>query len=177
MAPAADPRYQKGMTIVELIVTMMLISIAVLAISNTLGFAFRHQSDGLSHVKSIALARAYVEEIGAKRYDEVTPIGGVPPCSPATVACSAVGADGEGRSQFDDIDDYDGLDESPPLDAQGNTRAGYPGYRVEVSVAYADAAQIAAFNLDDATDAKLITITVTAPGGSPMVFPVVRGNF
>ena len=175
MTPAAN--CQRGVTLVELIVTMMLISIAVLAISNTLSFALSRQSDGMYQIKSIALAKAYLEEIGARRYDETTPVGGVPPCSPSTTACSALGNDGEARSQFDDVDDYDGLDESPPLDAQGNPRTGYPGYRVQISVAYANAAQIAAFNLDDATDAKLITVTVTPPGSSPVDFPVLRTNF
>jgi MSHA pilin protein MshD len=176
MVHVANAR-QSGVTLVELIVTMMLISIAVLALSNTLTFAFSHQSDGLFQVKSSTLALSYIEEISARRYDENTPVGGVPPCSPATVACSTPGSDGETRAQFDDIDDYDGLDEIPPVDALGNLLDGYDGYRVEISVGYADAAQIAAFNLNDATDAKLITVTVTPPGDSPLSFPMLRANF
>lgn len=168
---------QTGVTLVELIVTMMLISIAVLALSNTLAFAFSHQSDGLYQVKSAMLAKSYLEEISARRYDENTPVGGVPPCSAATLACSVPGSDGETRAQFDDIDDYHGLDETPPVDALGNPLDGYNGYRVEIAVSYADAAQIAAFNLNDATDAKLITVTVTPPGNSSVRFPMLRANF
>ncbi len=177
MLPAADKTRQRGLTLVELIVTMMIISVSVLAITNTLSFAFRHQSDGLWQTKSVALAQSYIEEIAARRYDETTPNGGVPPCSVLTTPCSAPGADGEARAEFDDVDDYHGLDESPPLDAQGNPRTGYPGFRVAVSVSYADATQIAAFNLDDATDAKLVTVSVTPPNGTALNFPVLRTNY
>jgi len=68
------------------------------------------------------------------------------------------------RANFDDVDDFDGLDESPPLDATGVVRSGFAGYRVQVSVAYPTAAQATAFGLDDPADAKLVVISVTPPG-------------
>ena len=168
---------ERGFTLVELIVTMVVVSIAVLGMTYALSFAFSHQSDGLWQAKGVALAESYLEEIMARRFDETTPLGGVPPCSPATVPCSAIGADGEARDEFDDVDDYDGVDDLPPLDIHGNPRLEYAGYRVEVAVAYVDAAQIAALGLDDATDAKLVTVAVTPPGQSTMEFPMLRTNF
>lgn len=167
----------RGFTLVELIVTMMLISIAVLGITYALSFAFSRQSDGLWRAKSVALAESYFEEIMARRYDEATPLGGVPPCSPATVPCTAVGADGEPRAEFDDVDDFDGLDEQPPLDVNGNPRAEYASYRVQISVDYLDAAQVAGLGLDDVSDGKLVTVTVIPPVGSPMDFPLLRTNY
>lgn len=174
-APAASR--VRGFTLVELVVTMVVISIAVLAIGQALSFAFARQSDGLWQAKAVALAESYVEEILARRFDEAAPVGGVPPCAPSAIPCSAAGADGEPRAQFDDVDDYHGLNEQPPLDADGNPRAEYARYRVQVRVAYPDAAQQAALGLDDATDAKLITVDVTPPGESVMSFRVVRGNY
>lgn len=170
-------RGASGFTLVEAAITMVVISVAVLTIGQALAFAFSRQSDGLWQIKSVALAEAYVEEIAARRYDEAAPVGGVPPCAPAAVPCSAVGADGETRSGFDDVDDYHGLDELPPLDVHGNPRAEYPGYRVQVAVAYLSAAQVSTFGVDDASDAKLVTVTVTAPGEAPMTFPLLRGNY
>ncbi len=153
----------------------------MLAIGQALSFAFARQSDGLWQAKAVALAQSYVEEIKARRYDEAAPVGGVPPCAPAALPpaapCSAVGADGETRSQFDDVDDYHGLDEQPPMDAEGNPRSEYARYRVQVSVAYVDAGQIAALGLDDATDAKLITVDVTPPGEAVMSFRLLRANY
>lgn len=169
-----------GFTLVELVVTMVLISIAVLGISQALAFAISHQSDGIWQAKAVALAESYIEEIMARRYDEVTPLGGVPPCAPGGTPCTAagsLGSDGEPRAQYDDVDDYDGVDDLPPLDADGNPRAQYAGYRVQVTVDYADAAQVAALGMDDVTDAKLVTVVVTPPGRGPMAFPAVRGNY
>jgi MSHA pilin protein MshD len=178
--PAAERRHRHragGFTLVELVVTMVVISIAVLGIGQALAFAFAHQSDGLWQAKAVALAESYVEEIMARRYDEAAPVGGVPPCAPTAVPCTSVGNDGETRSQFDDVDDYHGLDEQPPLDANGNPRTAYAAYRVQISVAYMNAAQVAAYGLDDASDAKLVTVTVTPPGEGPMAFPVIRANY
>lgn len=176
--PAAERGFRaRGFTLVELVVTMVVISIAVLGIAQALSFAFARQSDGLWQARAVALAESYIEEIGARRYDQATPIGGVPPCSPATAPCGSVGNDGEPRAQFDDVDDYHGLSEQPPLDADGNPRTDYSGYRVAVEVAYLDADQVAAFGLDDPTDAKLVTVRVTAPGQATLTFPYLRANF
>jgi MSHA pilin protein MshD len=176
--PAVDLcRRAGGFTLVELVVTMVVIGIAMLGIAFALSFAFARQSDALWQVRTVALAEAYAEEILARRFDEVTPVGGVPPCSPSAMACGPAGDDGELRAEFDDVDDYHELDEQPPLDADGNPRAGYDRYRVQVSVAYLDAGQLAAFGLDHVSDGKLITVRVTPPGQAAIEFPVVRGNF
>jgi MSHA pilin protein MshD len=168
----------RGFTLVELIITMSVISIAVLGITYALSLAFRHQSDGLWQAKSVALAASYLEEIVGRRYDETTPQGGVPPCSPATAACSSVmGPEGETRAEFDDVDDYNGVDDFPPLTAQGTPRTEYASFRVQVSVDYVTPAQVAQLALDTTADAKLITVTVLPPDGSPMHFPLLRGNY
>ena len=168
----------RGFTLVELVVTMLIISIAGLGVMYSLGLGVRHQSDALWQAKAVALAESYMEEILARRYDEQSPLGGVPPCA-TVVACSGPGAfsDGETRAEFDDVDDYNGLIEQPPRDAYGNPRPDYDSYRVAVAVAYPDAARIASLGLDTGFDAKLITVTVSTPEGGAMTFSAVRGNF
>jgi len=168
-----------GFTLIELIVTMLIISIAALGVTYSLGLGLRHQSDALWQAKAVALAEAYMEEVLARRYDEHAPSGGQPPCSPSTTACSAANAfnDGESRTEYDDVDDYDGLIEQPPRDADGSSRPDYASYRVAVTVAYADPSQIAALGLDAATDAKLVTIAVSTPESGSMTFAALRGNF
>lgn len=167
----------RGFTLVELVVTLLLISVAVLGISYALSFAFSRQSDGLWQAKAVALAESYLEEIMARRFDERTPLGGVPPCSPATVPCSSIGPDGESRAGYDDVDDYHGLDEQPPRDADGNFRPGYDAYRVQIEVSYLDAAAVAALGLDDVTDAKRVLVRVLPPQAGALEFPLLRTNY
>ena len=185
-APAADATSlcrqrgcQRGFTLIELVVTMLILSVAALGVMYSLSLGLRHQSDALWQPKAVALAESYMEEILGRRYDERSPSGGVPPCSTATTACSIAAAfnDGEVRAQFDDVDDYDGLNEQPPRDVYGNPRSDYDSYRVAVSVAYASPAQVTALGLDSTTDAKLVTVTVSTPESGSMSFSALRGNF
>jgi len=183
-ATAADMRWraiarQCGFTLIELVVTMLILSIAALGVMYSLSLGLRHQSDALWQPKAVALAESYMEEILGRRYDERSPSGGVPPCSTTTTVCSSAGAfdDGEARAQFDDVDDYDGLIEQPPRDVYGSPRPDYDSYRVAVTVAYVTPVQVAALGLDAATDAKLITVTVSTPESGSMSFSALRGNF
>lgn len=184
VATAAETRCRgarqlRGFTLIELIVTMLIISIAALGVMFSLSLGLRHQSDAMWQPKAVALAESYMEEILGRRYDEGSPSGGIPPCSTTTTACSAAAAfnDGETRAQFDDVDDYNGLIEQPPRDVNGNPRADYDSYRVAVSVAYATPAQVAQLGLDGPTDAKLVTVTVSTPESGALSFSALRGNF
>lgn len=166
-----------GFTLVELIMTLVIISIASVGIFSALSFALKHQSDGIWRSKSIALAESYTDQIMMRRFDEASPLGGVPACLPAQCSASAAFDDGESRAHFDDVDDYDGLDDMPPLDEGGVPLNGFAGYRVAVAVRYATATEVASFALNDPTDMKLITVSVTPPGKPAMDFRVVRANF
>lgn len=167
-----------GFTLVEAVLTMVILSIAALAMGQTLGLAFSHSSDGIWQARSVALAQSYMEEIMSHRYDDATPVGGVPACSASTTACSAVGPEsGEVRSTFDDVDDYDGLLDAPPTDSEGAAWPLFTGYSAAVSVRYLTAGEVTGLELDDVTDAKVVTVSITPPGRDSMDFSVLRANF
>ncbi|MCV6605163.1 MAG: hypothetical protein OIF34_07645, partial [Porticoccaceae bacterium] len=95
----------------------------------------------------------------------------VPPCS--STSCSAVlGPEGETRATFDDVDDYDGLNEAPSENALGIVRPEYQNYRIAVQVSYAhdDFSRIA-------RTVKRVEVAVTPPGQSVQRFVAYRGNF
>ncbi len=175
----AEHASERGFTFVELVIAIAVMGIAMVTMLQMLGLSLGHQSDTLVQSRTTALAEAYMQEILARKFDANTPSGGIPACAPAAVPCSLASAfdDGETRAEYDDVDDFDGLDEMPPLDATGAARAGYDRYRVQVSVAYADAAQVAAFGLDNASDAKIVSITVTPPTGPAQPFSFVKGDY
>ena len=169
----------KGFTMVELILAMAIIAIATLAMTSALSFAISHQADAMPRAQMTALAQAYFDEIMAKRYDEQTPLGGLPACSASTSPCSASSAfdDGESRLLFDDVDDFHGLDEQPPLDAAGNPMTEYAAFRVQVSVTYPTALEQTSLGLTRTTDAKLVSLTVTTTDTKQMQFTLLRTNF
>lgn len=167
-----------GFTLVETVITISIVGIALLAISQALSFGLAHSSDGISQARTVNLAQAYFEEISAKRYSETTPAGGIPACSAATTACGPLGSDaGESRTTYDDIDDFDGLLDTPPRDALGNLRSGYESYSVSIAVRYLSPAEVSALGFDDPTDAKRISVQVTPPAQGPEEFVAVYGNF
>ena len=171
------PVVEHGFSLVELVVTMLVISIAVLGITSALSFGLRHQSDGLWQAKSLALIDSYVEEILSRRFDEASPPGGVPPCDGVTCSDAASFDDGETRAEYDDVDDYDGLVENPPRWIDGTVRAGYDGYAVSIQVRYPTAAEVTTLGLGSAIDAKLITVNVAPPGLNTLSVGVVKTNF
>ncbi len=176
--PAPAFRKSGGATLVELIIAIVIMAVALVSLAMTISLSAGKSADIFWQVKVVELGQAYMEEILSRRFDEATPVGGIPACEPGGTSCSAIGVDaGETRPLFDDVDDYDGVDDSPPKDAEGNDRPSYAGYRVQVSVAYADAGQQTAYSLDGAHDAKLITVTVSHPTGSALVFSAYKGNY
>lgn len=85
----------------------------------------------------------------------VAPIATVPPAPPGPDPA-------EIRASFDDIDDYNGLADAPPVDASGTPIAGYAGYSVTVSVTTPGPA----WNGVPAADTKHIVVTVSVGADS-----------
>ena len=168
-----------GFTIVELIMTILILSIATAGVVGSLSYGLRYSADAMPRAKTVALAQAYFDEIMAKRYDETTPLGGLPACSVATIPCTDAAAfdDGEVRSSYDDVDDFHGLDERPPRNADGMAMTDYDEFRVQIAVRYPDATETAALGIGASTDAKLVSLTVTTPDGDAVTFGLLRANF
>lgn len=105
---------QHGLTLVELVISMVLIGIAVAGILSVITQTTRHSADPMIQHQAVAIAEAYLEEILTKSYT-AQPGGG-------------------SRANFDDIDDYDGLADSGAEDQFGNPIAGLDSYNVAVTV-------------------------------------------
>lgn len=186
-------RNQKGLTLIEMVLTIIILAISLIAISSILSSGVGRSADTTVELRSAALAQSYLDEILGKRFDENSHPRGIPPCRSNCTAIGDFGPDsGETRAQFDDVDDYDGLDEgegqlTPLQDANGDTRTGYENFRVRVSVRYMDidtsgeeeALAVAASDLDDNEDAKVITVTVNFlnSGTEGVLYSVYKTNF
>jgi len=135
---------QSGMTLIELVTTIVILSVALIGVTAAVSSAISRTSDVMVETRAVALAQSYLDEILGKRFDEHSAPRGIPPCRST---CSEVlGPDGtspneEERPDFDDVDDYHGVDEgddplNPLQDADGNERLDYDNYRVTVNVRY-----------------------------------------
>lgn len=179
--PAERLRRQGGFSLVELVVTIVIMAILFAGLAVLFFDQVRHSPQPVIATRAAELGQAYLDEILTKRYDERSGQGGMPRCNstdPGSQPCSAaLGPEaGESRATYDDVDDYNGLDESPPRDALGNVRSGYANYRVQVSVAYAGTGANG-LGLATVQDAKLITVTVTTPQGEKIDFSAYRVNY
>lgn len=110
-------RSQRGVTMVELVVSIVIISIAVTAVLGVLSMTTANSADPMIRHQAAAVAESYIEEILLK-----------PMTDPD-------GVDGEtARADFDDLDDYDGLSDAGAHDQFGAPLAGLEDYSVAVTV-------------------------------------------
>ena len=184
---------QKGLTLIEMVLTIVILAISIITISGMLSSGVGRSADTTLELRSASLAQSYLDEILGKRFDENSAPRGIPPCrSNCTLEVNFGPDGGEVRQRFDDVDDYHGLDEgqgqlTPLQDSDGNTRTGYDNFRVRVSVRYMDIGAsgeeenlaVAANDLDDSEDAKLITVTVNflSSGDDGVSYSAYKANF
>jgi len=128
---------QAGVTLVELILSMVIISIALTGIFTVMNLTVSHSADPIIQHQAVSIAESYLEEILLQAY--ANPTGGY---------------SGSDRSQFDDVDDYNSLSDTGVHDSLGNVVAILSGYNVSVVVS-------SPVTLTDGVLAKKITVTVT----------------
>ena len=162
---------QLGFTLIELVIGMLVIAIAIVMLTSMLFPQADRAASTLHRVRSAELAHSVMNEIWGKRYDQNTNAnGGTPACgSPLGSNCSTLlGPEfGESRNNFNDVDDYNGLNETATMLNSTQTYANaYLNYRLSVTVAYGPA-----------PNTKLVTINVTTPDNEVITYNLVRSNY
>lgn len=164
------PNHHRGTTLIELVMTIMIISIAIAGVVGAFSLVSQRSADPLIQSKAVELAQLYMDEILAKKYDETTPQGGTPKFSGSCSIVPYVGEDEE-RTGYDDVDDYHNLGDSPPANAEGPLSR-YQGFSVSISVSCAGA------DLGlPAAEAKRVDLSILTPNGQTLVFTAYRVNF
>jgi MSHA pilin protein MshD len=172
---------RRGFTLIEMIVVIVVLAVALTGVTLVIQRTVLQSPVALVQTRAMELAQAYLDEILTKRFDENTGNGGMPRCNSTdngAQACTATipSADpGETtRQSFDDVDDYDGLNEQPPVSiVTGTASTIYDDYRVQVSVAYAGTE----LGLVNNQMAKRITVTITTPLGTTIPVSAYRVNY
>lgn len=145
---------QRGMTLVELVMAIVIIGIAAAALYSAMASLAGRSADPMLRQQSVLLAEAYLEEILAQAYAD-----------PGAAACNQ-------RLCFDDVLDYHNLDDQPPQDARGGVLNQLAGYRVRVSVSTgslgAGATSVAA---------RYVEVRVSDPTGAELRLGGYRGDY
>lgn len=94
-------RHQAGLTLIELILFLIVVSVGVVGILSVMQVTVRSSADPIIRKQAAALADSILEEILLKGY--VDPDGG---------ANVVEGSPTPDRTLFDDVDDYNGMSNS-----------------------------------------------------------------
>jgi MSHA pilin protein MshD len=157
-------RRESGVTLVELVISIAVIGIAVTGTLVVIARTTRASADPMVQRQASAIADAYLEEILAKPfYDPNLGAGGG--------ACpAAVGT----RASWDNVCDYNGLDDAGARDQFGAAVAGLSAYRVRVTV---DSASATLGGLSGATNVMRADVRVTHSLPIDMVVSGYRANY
>ncbi|MFC3123035.1 type IV pilus modification PilV family protein [Agaribacter flavus] len=186
-----------GFTLVEIVVGMALLSIALVSLTNVFLPLAKRGIDPIWQSRATMLGQSLLNEIDAKAFDEQSDMaGGTERCN-EQVACTqsaALGPEESLRSEYDDVDDFHGLQLSGS-DIVGLLGGGlvfqnkdiYAGFSASVRVFYDS--NLDGINDDDLdqngvldsgiliANRKLITVELVTPDNERIVFASVKDNF
>lgn len=151
--PTTNPTFllvrSRGVSLLELIVFIVVVSIALAALLAVFTQSASTNVDPIIRSRLVEAAQSRLDEVIALKYDEATPTGGVPACNSVDGAACTNTPD----ANANDVDDFNGATDAP-----------YPNYQRVVTVT---------------TDGsrKLITVNVTAPDGQTLALSAFRYNF
>lgn len=155
---------QTGMTLVELVITIVIVGIAAAALYSAMAAISGRSADPLLRQQSLSIAEAYLEEILLQPFLDSG--GAVCPAPPAS------------RASFDNVCDYAGLNDNGARDAEGkeievNGKKPLSAYRVQVSVT----TPTQSWNGVAASDVLLVQVTVTDPAGQVLRLDGYRARY
>jgi MSHA pilin protein MshD len=146
---------QSGTTLIELVIAIMIISIAAGAILMGLSTSLQQSADPMIRHQAVAIGEAYLEEISLKSFADPD------------------GVDGEAsRDLYDDVDDYNGLVDNGARNQFNAAIADLSDYTVSVTVTASSALPSIA-----STDLFLISVQITHPANLDFTVSAYRANF
>lgn len=151
----------RGVTLVELIVAMVVISVALTGVLLVINYTTGHSADPVLRHQAIAIAEAYMEEITLKSYND--PDTGNP--------CPAREAS---RNLYDNVCDYNGLINIGAEDQNGTPIGGLANYSVSVVVSNPE---VPFGPAGSPVNGLRINVTVTDPAGESLTLTGFRANY
>ena len=188
MSTATERGRSRGITLVELIVFIVIVSVAVTGVLTALDIANRASTDPMIQKQALAIGEALLEEVQLQPFTYCDPDDANAASALNAGECTG-GANGPndenklplgpetgetrtGATLFDNVSDYNGLSMGPGItDLSGAAIAGLGAYSATVAVANQ------ALGAVPASDALLITVTVTGPANTTVVLHGYRVRY
>jgi MSHA pilin protein MshD len=192
-------RRTAGLSLIELIVFMVIVSVAVAGVLGALGIATRSSADPVIHKQALAIAEAVLEEVQLQPFtycdpddsQAATALSATVGAGDCNATVEVIGAEGETRysttTPFDNVNDYHGFDSNVAQSGLTGIRnidstliAGLEGYRVTVSVAGQPLGPVGLIIGDDANarpQSLLTTVTVTGIGNTTVTLHGYRARY
>ncbi len=144
-------RSPAAFTIVEAVISTIIVAVMFVAALNTVGASRMTQYRASQINRGQLLARLLTAEVMRQSYKDPdgTPVFG----REANESASP-------RTNWDDVDDYDGLSETPPVARDGTALANSTGWKWTVKVEWVDPADPSVVKTTESS-AKRITVTVS----------------
>ena len=152
---------RRGLTLIECLMSMLLLSMVMVGAISAVAGTRKMQTLTSDRVLGQQLAMGLLQEILDQAYQEPDEM----------ILFGPEGAEiTGGRALYDDVDDYNGLVDSPPADQNGNPLPGFSEWSRKVIVEWADPVT---FQPTATSDTQLKRITVTVLHGSKMVATLI----
>ncbi|MDP2143645.1 MAG: prepilin-type N-terminal cleavage/methylation domain-containing protein [Gallionella sp.] len=183
---------QRGISLIELIMFIVIVSVALAGILLVMNVTTKSSSDPLVRKQALAIAESLLEEVALMPFTYCDPDD----LNAASAVSATVGGSGcnstveafgpesafieqvtdetryDVATPFDNVNDYDGFSMAVgAIHDITDTDIGLAGYSATVAVAESPLLAVAA------ADALLITVTVTGPDGVPIVVDGMRTRY
>ncbi|HVY06677.1 MAG TPA: type II secretion system protein [Burkholderiales bacterium] len=187
---------QRGVSLIEVIMFIIIVSIGVTALLAVFSTTVRKSSDPLIQKQMLAIAEALLEEVQSKPFTYCDPddanattatraIVGTGGCATDAQNDNKTHPTSETRTSttnpFDNVGDYGGttgsITISPISDVSGTAISGLGAYSAQIAIAAQALGTVAATDGDGAPQSLAITVTVTGPGGATMSLQGYRTRY
>lgn len=152
-------RRQSAFTLIEIIVTIIVLGVAATALLSVFTNLIRGSADPVIQQQATTVAEAYLEEIMLRSFDD--PQGGE----------SGTDEGEAGRADYDDVKDYRSLASGPAADQFGNPIAALSDYTVTVAVVNAGLNGIVV------ADSLRVDVSVSHPAIATITLSGYRTNY
>jgi MSHA pilin protein MshD len=179
--------HQRGVSLIELIMFIVIISGALAGILMVMNKTTGHSADALLRKQSLAVAESLLEEIELMPFTYCDATDGNAASAVSTLGCTTglsqdvitgptpgTATRGSLTTPFNNVADYSNYTETGITDVTGTPVTGLESYSASVSIAHAG---ITLLGVADPGAALQITVTVTAPDGSKVVLDGYRTRY